>query len=287
MESLCQYFLYFTIYSFIGWVCECIYCSIPAKKFINRGFLNGPFCPVYGVGGVLVILFLTPVQGNILALFLLGMLVTTVVEYLTSYLLETLFHMKWWDYSNMRLNLHGRVCLLNSTEFGLLSVVLMRLVHPRVTHLVEGLSTGWLLGLSIALAVYFVTDTAFTVYSILALKGKLRQVHDFWEELRERGDALKAQVKAQVEQTLDERWEDLRERGEERSQRWDEANEKRVQWLREHIREAQAQVKWHQRRLINAFPRLESTKYEHAVEQLREVLRKQKEKNRPNGNQDR
>ena len=282
MQNLCQYFLYFTIYSFIGWACECVYCSIPAKKFINRGFLNGPFCPVYGVGAVLVIRFLTPVQGSIPALFLLGMLVTSVVEYLTSYLLEKAFHMKWWDYSNMPLNLHGRVCLLNSTEFGILCVVLMRLVHPKVQHLVGELSASWLLGVSIAFAVYFVTDTAFTVYSILALKGKLQQIHEFVEELRDRGEQLKAQVKAQMEESLEEKLDEFFQKDLERSQKRDEENERRVQWLRERIQELETHTQWHQRRLLDAFPRMESTKYEHTVEHLRQVIRKQREEKHQN-----
>lgn len=77
-------FLLFLIYSFLGWLCESIYCSIPAKRFINRGFLNGPICPVYGVGGVIIVLLLEPFQNNLLLLYCFGVLITSIVEYITA-----------------------------------------------------------------------------------------------------------------------------------------------------------------------------------------------------------
>ncbi|HBB29668.1 MAG TPA: hypothetical protein DC000_10580, partial [Clostridiales bacterium] len=107
-------FIYFIMYSVIGWICEVIFCSIPEKKFINRGFLNGPLCPIYGFGALIVIFFLTPFKDSIFLVFIFGLIVTSTLEYFTSYAMEKLFHSKWWDYSNNRFNINGRVCLLNS-----------------------------------------------------------------------------------------------------------------------------------------------------------------------------
>ena len=129
-------FLLFLIYSAVGWLCESVYCSVPAHKFINRGFLNGPLCPIYGVGALLADALLTPVAWSLPLLFLGGAIVTSVLEYFTGWLLETLFHAKWWDYSNKKWNLHGRVCLRNSVLFGLMCVILLRVLHPLLLGLV-------------------------------------------------------------------------------------------------------------------------------------------------------
>ena len=95
-------FLLFLCYSFLGWACETVYCSIGKRKFVNRGFLNGPLCPVYGFGALAVLYFLRPVSDNIPLLFVSGMVLTSVIEYITGYLLEKLFATKWWDYSSRR-----------------------------------------------------------------------------------------------------------------------------------------------------------------------------------------
>ena len=118
-----NYFLSFVAYSFLGWCCETTYCSIGAGHFINRGFLSGPVCPVYGFGAMAVILLLEPVKNSAALVFLLGMAVASVLEYITGWLLETLFHTKWWDYSTYRFNIHGRVCLRNSLMLDRKSVV--------------------------------------------------------------------------------------------------------------------------------------------------------------------
>ena len=128
--SLSYIFLIFLIYSVIGWISEVIYCSILQHKLVNRGFLHGPICPVYGFGGLLVVFFLEPFAGNIFYLFFMASIVTSVLEYATSWVLETIFATKWWDYSDLRFNIHGRICLLNSLLFGLMSVVGVKIMHP-------------------------------------------------------------------------------------------------------------------------------------------------------------
>lgn len=178
MDNITNIFLYFIIYSFLGWVCEVIYCGIPAKKFINRGFLNGPICPVYGVGSLLVINFLLKFQNNIISLFLLGGFVTSVLEYLTGYILETLFQTKWWDYSKNKFNINGRVCLLNSTLFACLSVILMKVVHPYIRKLLSYLSPNIINILSYILFVILIIDLLITIRSLVGLQGKLKQLKD-------------------------------------------------------------------------------------------------------------
>lgn len=194
LEQLC--FL-FTMYSFLGWLCESIFCSFLFKKWTNRGFLNGPFCPIYGVGGLLITSVLHPFTGypiyiEIPLVFVAGTILTTVLEYMTGWLLETLFHTTWWDYSQNRFNYKGRICLFNSILFGLLCLVAMLLLHPlliHLLHLIPWFVRPWLL---LAILLYFLTDTLLTLHTILTLNGKLQQLHQLLEEFRATGAPLKA-----------------------------------------------------------------------------------------------
>lgn len=167
-------FLYFLLYSFIGWNCEVVYCSIPKKVFVNRGFLNGPICPIYGFGAIFIIKFLYPFKEKIVILFLLAIILTSTLEYITSFILEKLFNTKWWDYSNNGFNINGRVCLLNSTLFGLLSVVLVEIIHPLLQNLINYIPQNYKMIISYSLGIVFIIDIIFTVNGLIRLQGKLK-----------------------------------------------------------------------------------------------------------------
>lgn len=196
--------LYFIIYSFLGWCCETVYCSILQKKFVNRGFLYGPLCPIYGCGALLVLYLLRDVRASILPLFLSGMVVTTILEYLTSVLLEKLFHMKWWDYSAMPFNINGRVCLLNSCEFGALSVFVVMVLHPAVTRLVGRIPGPVQLLLAGLLSAVILTDTIYTVHGILILKGKLDDIYLQIDEIRLKTEEGAQRLRLAVAEKQDE-----------------------------------------------------------------------------------
>lgn len=125
------------IYSFLGWVWETSYVSFKSGKYVNRGFVNGPFCTIYGFGAVFIYMILNPVSGNLLALFLGGMVVATMLEYFTAVLMETIFHTTWWDYSDKKLNFQGRICLGASLGWGAFSVIFFRILHPVVEDFVS------------------------------------------------------------------------------------------------------------------------------------------------------
>ena len=137
MSIVYNYMLYFFIYSFLGWVCESIYCSCLQKKIINRGFLNGPVCPVYGVGALIIIIGCWSYRDSMIGVFISGMILTSMLEYITATILEKLFHAKWWDYSNHKCNINGKVCLLNSTMFGIMSVFVVEFLHPFIINNLE------------------------------------------------------------------------------------------------------------------------------------------------------
>ena len=141
MEKISEFILLFAAYSLIGWACETIYCSIPARKLINRGFLSGPFCPVYGFGGLITALLLSPLAHrlsppfSLIALYLIGMICMSILEYVTGFLLETLFHTKWWDYTGYFLNLHGRICAEGLLVFGLGGCMFIYVLGPLLNNL--------------------------------------------------------------------------------------------------------------------------------------------------------
>ena len=112
---------WFFIYSFLGWVWETFYVSTKHGEFVNRGFVSGPFCTIYGFGAISVYLILKPIENHVLLLFLGGIVVATVLEYITAVLMESIFHTSWWDYSDQKFNFQGRICLGVSLGWGVLT----------------------------------------------------------------------------------------------------------------------------------------------------------------------
>lgn len=276
METVCQWFLYFTAYSILGWACETFYCSVGNRKFVNRGFLNGPVCPVYGFGAVLVILLLQSTEKNLVALFLSGMMVTTVLEYLTSVLLEKLFHMKWWDYSQYKFQINGRVCLLNSLMFGGLSVILMRVLHPWISGLIARIPTSLLPWISLGILAVFAVDTVVTVRSILILKGKMQEIQKLLEEIRTRTEAAAAQLRAEMREKTQESKASLEARLDQ--YRLPEGVSLR-EFVEERRKKAAVAAKsggMLHRRLLKAFPNLSSARQNDALDRLRETWKMKK-----------
>ena len=184
MDKVYIVFLYLFIYSVLGWIIEMIYCRILQGKWTNRGFLFGPYCPIYGFGSLLIIYTLNNFDKYPIAVFFLGMLFTSILEYITSYLMEKVFNAKWWDYSHMKFNINGRVCLLNSLEFAILGLVLVYNVHPIVSKYVALIPNDTLQVISIALFTFIIIDTCSTIASLLNLKDKLSMLKEFATKIK-------------------------------------------------------------------------------------------------------
>lgn len=183
MREIHETILFFFIYSFLGWICESIYCSIGNKKIINRGFLNGPICPIYGFGAIVIIFFLKNFQSNLTLLFIFGMFITSTLEYITGVVLEKLFNTTWWDYSKKRFNIRGRVCLKNTILFGVMSVVLIKVIHKNIYNLVVYISDLLLIVVVISILVCFFIDLNFTLLSLNKLNNKLKFMDEILLEL--------------------------------------------------------------------------------------------------------
>lgn len=176
LTTLENWYLWGVIYSVLGWLYETVLCSAARRAPANRGFLHGPYCPIYGTGAVLVILILGGVSDP-LRLFLLGAGLTCAVEYLTSWGMETLFHARWWDYSKRFCNLNGRVCLLGAAVFGLFSVLLIKGIHPFVSGVLDGVPPTVRHLAAAGLLTVQLTDLAITLKKDGGLHNALREYH--------------------------------------------------------------------------------------------------------------
>lgn len=178
---------YFIIFSFLGWLMETCLCSFKAKEFVHRGFLTSPFCPIYGTGMVIIIIFLSDISHNIILLFLGGVAVTTALEYIVGALLERIFKAKWWDYSDRKLNLGGYVCLTISLCWGVLCVIMMRWIVPYITSLIDGINIMFGNIFIYSFFIVIVLDTSITIYNLVGLNKIL-------EELSKAREEFKAQI---------------------------------------------------------------------------------------------
>lgn len=177
-----ELFIYFMIYSFVGYIVEVIFMSILNKKIINRGFLFGPLCPIYGMGAIGMIVLLKRYVHDYAALFIFGALIASVLEYIVSYVLEKVFHNKWWDYSQNKFNINGRVCLLNAFLFGLCSVGLVEFIHPFVSKFVLRIPKVWLIVIFIILLILLLADTIFSCIIAYNLRHRLIIVEELKNE---------------------------------------------------------------------------------------------------------
>lgn len=176
-----KYFLWLIFYSIIGWIYETTLCSVTEKKFINRGFLNGCYCPVYGWGAVMLILVLGRIK-NPAVLFVLGAVLTCTLEYITSYVMEKMFNARWWDYSSRKFNINGRVCLLGAVVFGSFSVILIRLVHPPVQSFTNSAPDNIIHILTAVTFIIYAFDNIITFSSMTGFREKLVEYKALTEE---------------------------------------------------------------------------------------------------------
>ncbi|MCQ2575199.1 MAG: putative ABC transporter permease [Treponema sp.] len=181
-----KFFLLFIIFSFVGWCCEVTYVGLFFEhKFINRGFLNGPLCPIYGCGGA-VLLFLPQILYKTwIPLFFASMILCSAVEYFSSWVLEKMFHTLWWDYSHYKVNLNGRICLLNSVLFGVMGVVGIHFAIPLVLMFLNWLGDTVVQISSILIAVLLSVDLIITIRRLVDFNASMEKLKAFGESLKD------------------------------------------------------------------------------------------------------
>lgn len=172
MISFFRYMLLFFFYSAAGWVVESTYCSIGEKRPVNRGFMTGPMCPIYGTGALVMTLFLyNPFKDRPILVFLLGMFLCDIVEYVTSVIMETLFHARWWDYTYEFLNIKGRICLKHTLFWGIASVSFVYMIHPKIDVFLRGLSDNSVILISVITLIIFAIDIIHSIIKALDIRN--------------------------------------------------------------------------------------------------------------------
>lgn len=269
---------FFFVYAFFGWCTEVAYAALVTGRFVNRGFLNGPVCPIYGFGVLLVAGLLTPLKENTLLLFLGSMVLTSALEWLGGFVLEKLFRQRWWDYSDEPFNLNGYICLRFSVAWGLACLLVMEIVHPAITIFIHWLPRMAGIPILAVLGLLLVVDAAATVKGVLRMNRHLEEIDALARRIRAASDELG--------QSLAERVLDLSEKGQELKQtlrdkrvdvyeelaEWKEERSEDLEELRGRLEKLLSKRDKLERRLVRAFPKMSSRRYKEALERLKRRL---------------
>lgn len=300
--------LYFFIYGFLGWCTEVGFAAVKEHKFINRGFLNGPVCPIYGVGVTAVTVLLTPYKENVLLLYVLSVILVTLLEGITGWTMDKIFHNKWWDYTDQRFNIGGYICLGFSLMWGIACVVIMVFIHPLIHTLLTFIPhTLGIIFISL-FGITMLTDLYVTASAIFKFNKRLSSMEKIAKELHEISDQLGEDIYEKVilalekggasRQKLDEATLGLREmtqetaaglrektletaaglRGKsqetvaelfEKTQEVSGEMHSRIAYLKTCYHELGSKTPRISRRLVKAFPKMESRNYKQQLDELR------------------
>lgn len=179
------YFLLYFIYSTIGWILEVGLAFYEHKKFINRGFLIGPYCPIYGVGCLLLTILLSKYINEPGVIFALSIFICATLEYLTSYLMEKIFKLRWWDYSNMKFNINGRICLETLIPFGIIGVLVVKYISPFLINTINSINFNFLIIINIIILSILITDILISFNVVFNLKNVTKNLNkDSTEEIK-------------------------------------------------------------------------------------------------------
>lgn len=245
-----QWVLLFFFYCFCGWVWESCYVSLCQRRWVNRGFLQGPLLPIYGSGAIIILFVTLPVAGNLGLVWLLGMLAATALEYVTGDVMERLFKVRYWDYSKQKFNLNGHICLSSSIAWGFFSILLVRFIHPPIARLLADVPSWLVDPLALALTIAFTVDVVQSVQAALDLKDVLTKLAEENEDLRrlakraevvsafaeedlkrfrERTELEKRLMQARFETELEEQRQAREERKERRQERLERSLQHRTE----------------------------------------------------------
>lgn len=275
----------FFVYAFLGWCLEVSFFALTSGRFVNRGFLNGPVCPIYGFGVVIVVLCLTPLMDRFVLLFLGSVLLTSLLELAVGVALEKLFHQRWWDYTSEPFNLGGYICLRFSLAWGVACLFVVKILHPSILWLIVHIPHTLGIVLLCCFSVVMAVDLAATVRTIAKINSRLQQIEELAGRIKalsnELGETLADHVLEAAEKGAD--WkEDMAERREDLKETLSDWKED----LSEHMEERQADLEqlkqklndlmdrraFGQRRLLRAFPSMRSLDHRQALEHLRARL---------------
>ncbi len=295
--TMYQVLWFFMIYAVVGWVIEVSYHAVTLGKVINRGFLNGPLCPVYGAGVimVLIVLYLTGVAFGFdtdvsvvspMILFIIGIIFATLIELVAGFLLDKLFHARWWDYSDRKFNLNGYICLEFSIIWGLAIAFVLRIVQPTFAGIVNHIPR--MLGIILLIVMYitFVADIIITVLTVLKLNKELERMEKIQRDILRMSDEMSEVIgnstikvvnkieagKAEAAEKRGDFYASVIDKKEERDAKRAEYQSKRAE-LEEKVEHIKTQIMYRRlfgtRRLITAFPNIKHERFQAQLDALR------------------
>ena len=263
--------LYFFVYGFLGWCTEVIFAAFKQHRFVNRGFLNGPICPIYGVGFTLVIACLEAFQSNLLLLYISSVILVTVLEGVTGWAMDKLFHNKWWDYSKLPFNIGGYVCLLFSLIWGVACVFIVYFVHPLIHQVLSLIPHTAGIALIAILGIALLSDMIVTTSAIVKFNQYLELLKHITDELHAISNQIGAELYQNVMHVLDMQ-ESSRQKLDDVKLEVSEEIRMQIVELKTRAQNLGEKVPKPARRLLKAFPKLESRNYKAQLELFRQKL---------------
>lgn len=299
--SMYQWLLFFYFYCFFGWCFESAYVSIKSKKLVNRGFMRGPFLPLYGSGAIMMLVVSMPFRDNILLTYVAGVIGATVLEYVTGVTMEALFKVRYWDYSNQPFNFQGHICLGSSIAWGFLTILMTRVIHMPIEQLVFSIPTAVLPYLTTIITIYIVSDFTLSFKAALDLRDILIRMEKAKEELermQRRLDVLIAfsnEGKEQKKQErelhagelvagIEQRFASFKESLQNKPAEYGESVREEIADLRarfnlyrERTKSSRELLDFYKRDMIRNNPTMDSKKFKDAFEELRRAANRKKD----------
>lgn len=231
-----QWLSFFYIYCFFGWIFESTYVSLKERRPVNRGFLRIPMLPIYGTGAVMMLWVSLPVRDSLILTWISGVIGATVLEYVTGYVMERLFKVRYWDYSNLKWNLHGYICLSSSIAWGFLTILMTRVLHKPVDRLISSLPAAWTLLFLTVISAVFIYDTVICTRKAFAFGRSLEAMQKLRQEL-ERLQVQSALLKMETAGHLEGARTEFLEHLEERYERLPDQAKLRISEIKDRIGE--------------------------------------------------
>lgn len=254
------FFVYFLIYSFLGFLIETSYVFLMDGKLVERGFLFGPVIPIYGFGAMAIISALNSYKNNIFLIFILGVLLTSTLEYVTSYVMEKMFDMRWWDYTKQKFNIKGRICLRNSLMFGFLSVLLIQFIHPFISDFVQNFNAEALDIFARLTFLIIMLDWTLSMKEVINFRKYMVDIEN-----------LRLNVRTVLEeQNISISFKEFIEQGEE----FFDTLDSKLKDLHIKIKNRNNSFKKRQKRLLGRFPELSSKRFDKIIESIKEYNKK-------------
>ncbi|NBJ95855.1 hypothetical protein D5282_00585 [bacterium 1xD8-48] len=298
--SIIEWLFFFYLYCFCGWIFESTFVSLKSRKFVNRGFMRGPFLPIYGSGAIMMLVVSMPFQDNIFLTYIAGCIGATALELVTGELMEALFKVRYWDYSNQKFNYKGHICLSSTVAWGFLTIFMTEFLHKGVERIIFILPSEAVTVLTVAASFYIVADFTLSFKAALDLRDVLmglEKAKEEMERIQKRLDVIIAVASDEIESrrqenslkveelmdSIEAKFNSLRERLKiNPSEFVDDVREEIMELRNKYSIEKEQRMRFrrlkdfYQRNLIKGNPTMKSKRFEEALEELKKAVNERK-----------